>query len=318
MGKIVTITFNPSLDKSTTAPRVVPESKLRCTEPVYEPGGGGVNVSRVLKRLGHNSLAIYTKGGPSGDLFESLLEKEGIAQQTIACESATRENFIVFETTTNNQFRFGMPGLPISLPEVDQVIQAVENLEDCDYLVASGSLPPGVPVDIYKTLGTIAKKKGIKYVVDSSQQALQQAFEAGVYLAKPNIHELENLVGKELADAQSQEAAARQIISQGKAQILVVSLGAAGAFTVTKDASFNVSAPSVKKKSTVGAGDSMVAGILYQLAKGSSIEHAVLYGVASGTAATMNEGTQLCEPTDVENLFNYLESKHTHLISSIK
>lgn len=315
MGRIVTITFNPALDKSASAARVVPESKLRCTPPVYEPGGGGINISRALKRMDTNSLAIYAKGGASGDLFETLLSKERIQQMSVLCEAPTRENFIVLETSTNNQFRFGMPGQSLTSTEVGQFIKTVEELEDCDYLVASGSLPPGVPIDIYSELGKIAKQKGIKYVVDSSQEALKKAFQTGVYLAKPNIHELENLVGKELTDIKEQEAAARQIIEEGKAEILVVSLGASGAFTVTKDVSFNISAPSVKKKSTVGAGDSMVAGILYKLSHGSSIQDAVMYGVAAGTATTMNDGTQLCQKTDIENLFDYLQSKHKHLFS---
>ena len=315
MGKIVTITFNPAMDKSTKVSHVVPEAKMRCVPPVYEAGGGGINISRALKKLGGDSVAIYAKGGATGEKFTSLLKEEGIEQLPIQCQASTRENFIVVEESSNNQYRFGMPGEVMQEEEIQAFIDQIEALEDCEYLVASGSLPKNVPVDIYATIGAIAKRKGFKYIVDSSEEALLKAFEAGVLLAKPNIKELSQIVGKELSDIASQEEAAREIILEGKAEILVVSLGPAGAFVVTKDKSFNIHAPAVKKLSTVGAGDSMVGGILYKLSQGKSIEEAAMYGVASGTGATLNNGTELCKKEDVERLFDYIVSKHGHLLN---
>lgn len=313
-NKIVTITFNPALDKSSSTNYVVPEAKIRCVNPKYESGGGGINISRALKKVGGDSLAIYAKGGASGELFESLLEKDDIKQHSIQCKADTRKNFVVVEESSNNQYRFGMPGEEMLDSEVQQFVDYIEDLEGCEYLIASGSLPKNVPIDIYATIGKIAKRKGINYIVDSSEEALQKAFEEGVLLAKPNIDELSHLVGKELSNIEEQEAAAREIINAGKAEILVVSLGPVGAFVATKDKSFTVNAPSIKKRSTVGAGDSMVAGLVHFLSQGKSIEKAAMYGVASGTAATLNEGTELCKKEDVERLYAYIRSKHTHLI----
>lgn len=315
MSKIVTITFNPAMDKSSRVSQVLPESKMRCMPPVFEPGGGGVNISRAIKQLGGDSTAIYSKGGAVGEKFEAILADVGIKQIPISCTSSTRENFIVVEDSTNNQFRFGMPGESLEPQEVEDFLKKIEQLEGCEYLVASGSLPKNVQVDIYARIGEIAKKKGIKYIVDSSEEALLKAFESGVLLAKPNIKELEQIIGKDLDDAQDREIAAREIISDGRAEIIVVSLGPAGAFVVTKDRSFNVNAPSVKKKSTVGAGDSMVAGIVLKLSQGKSIEEAVMYGVACGSGATLNEGTGLCKKEDVDRLFSYITSKHSHLLN---
>lgn len=310
-NKIVTLTFNPALDKSTEASHVVPESKIRCIPPTYQPGGGGVNISRAIKKMGGDSLAIYTKGGRSGELYKELLAQDGINQIAINCASPTRENFIVVEKNTNNQFRFGMPGESMQQEEIDDFLTEIENLEGCEYLIASGSLPKNVPVDIYATIGEIAKRKGIKYIVDSSEEALLKAFEEGVLLAKPNIKELRQIIGRDLETIEEQEEAAKQLIDEGKADILVVSLGPAGAFVVTKEKAFNIHAPAVRKRSTVGAGDSMVAGIILKLSQGASIEEATMYGVASGSAATLNSGTDLCKVDDVERLYEYIVSKHS-------
>lgn len=315
MTKVVTVTFNPAMDKSTHVAQVLPESKMRCVPPLYEPGGGGVNISRAIKQLGDNSTAIYAKGGSVGENFERILNESGIQQIPVLCKSVTRENFIVVDDSTNSQYRFGMPGESLSEEEVESFLNKIEALEGCEYLVASGSLPKNVKVDIYARIGAIAKRKGIKYIVDSSEEALLKAFESGVLLAKPNIKELEQIIGKDLDDAGDLENAAREIITDGRAEIIVVSLGPAGAFVVTKSKSFNVNAPAVKKKSTVGAGDSMVAGIVLKLSQNKSIEEAVMYGVACGTGATLNEGTGLCKKDDVERLFSYIKNKHQSLLA---
>jgi 6-phosphofructokinase 2 len=315
MNRIVTLTFNPALDKSSTAERVVPEDKIRCSKPVYEPGGGGINISRALKKLGADSLAIYAKGGPSGHVIKHLLEKDGIKQHTIETLAPTRENFILVETSTNNQFRFGMPGEIMTEAEVKEFVDYIENLEGCEYLIASGSLPNNIPLNIYATIGEIAKRKKIKYIVDSTKEALDAAFDEGVLLAKPNIAELSEFVGRELNTKEEQIEAAHDLINKGKVEILVISLGPDGALIVTKDKHFTVKPPKTEKKSTVGAGDSMVAGLIYKLSNGASIEEAAMYAVSSGTAATMNVGTELCKKEDVEWLFGEIKKTHAHLLN---
>lgn len=308
--KIVTLTLNPSLDKSTTTERLLADEKLRCEQPIHEPGGGGINVSRAISFMGGESLAIYLGGGHSGKMMQDLLEKEGIPQQLIEGQNPTRENFIVVESSTKNQFRFGMPGSKVSQEELDQCLQAIRELpEGVEYLVASGSLPPGAPDDFYGQIARIAQERNILCIVDTSGKALQKAAESGLFLLKPNLRELSQLAGKEEISALEQEEIAREVIDQGKANMLVVSLGPRGAMLATKDKIEYVVPPTVKQKSTVGAGDSMVAGIVLSLSRGDELSDVIKWGVAAGTAATMTPGTELCRKKDVEEIFDWLRNK---------
>jgi 6-phosphofructokinase 2 len=303
MSKIITITFNPCIDKSATVRNLRPEKKLQCSEPKFEPGGGGINVARAIKKLGGDPIAIYPAGGYTGQFFNHLLEKEGVPTVVIEVEHSMRENVIVLEETTNNQFRFGYPGARLHEHEWQKCLDAIYDIEDARYLVASGSLPEGVPPDIFARLAVIAKKKDIRMVIDTSQEALRQAVEEGVYMLKPNLGELSLLVGKTELTAAEIPVAGREIISKGKCEVLVISMGEEGAILLTKDTEFIVMSPGAPKHSTVGAGDSMVAGIVLQLSRGKSIQEAFLYGVASGTAATMNPGTELCHLKDADELY---------------
>jgi 6-phosphofructokinase 2 len=302
MPKIITITFNPCIDKSTSVGALIPEKKLKCTAPKFEPGGGGINVARAIKKLGGEATAIYPAGGYTGIFFTQLLKKEGIGTIEIATANHTRENLIVLEQSTNQQYRFGMPGQMQSKKEWQQCLEAVEDARDLEFIVASGSLSPGVPADIFGRIAGIAKRKNAKLIVDTSGEALKLAMQKGVYLVKPNLAELASLVGEEEIELENITSSARQIISRDGVEVIVVSMGAAGARLVTKNESVHFLAAPVKRKSTVGAGDSMVAGIVFSLAKNKSLSEAVQYGVACGTAAIMNSGTELCKLEDVERL----------------
>lgn len=308
--KIVSLTLNPSLDKSTCTDHLLPDEKLRCEAPVYEPGGGGINVSRAIKHMGGDSLAVYLAGGAPGDKMKELLEKEGIRQQLIKGVNATRENFMVTESATGRQYRFGLPGASVSTEELDQCLQLIKSLPDeVEYLVASGSLPPGAPDDFYGRIAGIARERNIQCVVDTSGAALQKAAEMGVCIMKPNLGELSRLAGKEHISAMEQEEVAKRIIEQGKAQMLVVSLGPRGAMLATKDKIEYVVPPTVKQQSTVGAGDSMVGGIILSLSRGDSLSDVIKWGVAAGTAATMTPGSELCRREDVEEIFRWLKNR---------
>lgn len=307
MKSIYTLTLSPAIDKSSSVDHVIAESKLRCTIPKYEPGGGGINVSRAIKKLGGETISIYAQGGPSGDLLQELLNKEGIVQKPVKTQSWTRENFIVVETASNRQFRFGMPGSALTEKECQDCLDIVgDSNNKIDYMVISGSTPPGVPPDFYARLSKIVKSKNAKLVLDTSGDALKEAMDEGIYLLKPNIKELSDLVGHELKNMAEQDKAAMKIIHQGKIELLAVSLGASGALLASKEGVIRIPAPSVHRKSTVGAGDSMVAGMVLSLSRGLSLEDTLKFGVASGTAATMNEGTELCKLEDVEVLYKWL------------
>lgn len=308
MKSIYTLTLSPAIDKSTYVDHVVAEHKLRCAEAKFEAGGGGINVSRALKKVGGDSVAVYTKGGPTGDLLQKLLNLEYINQLPVECKNWTRENFVVVETASNQQFRFGMPGASLADSEWMQCLDILANpSRNIDYIIASGSMPEGVPTDFYAKLSVIAKAKNAKLVLDSSGNSLKAALKEGIYLLKPNTKELGELVGYELNNVKEQEEAAKQVIKAGKIEILVVSMGPAGAMIVSEEGVHHVAAPSVKKRSTVGAGDCMMAGLVWSLSNGFSTLDALRYGIACGTAATMNTGTELCKKEDVEELFNWMK-----------
>ncbi|MDP4261290.1 MAG: hexose kinase [Bacteroidota bacterium] len=315
MSKIITITFSPCIDKSTSVPVLIPEKKLKCTAPKLEPGGGGINVARAIKKLGGTATAIYAAGGYTGKFFNKLVADEGVPAVIIESENETRENIIVLEESTNQQYRFGMPGTELKEKEWNRFLVAIEEIKDVEFIVASGSLPPGVPADIFARMGAIAKKRSIKFIADTSGDALKYAAHEGAYLLKPNLGELGSLVGKTYLEPGEACPAAKEIIGKGDCEVVVVSMGANGAMLITRDRVMKFLPPEVKRKSTVGAGDSMVAGIVLELSRGKSLEESVQYGVACGTAATINEGTELCRLQDVEKLYTAITAEN---IDSVK
>lgn len=305
---IVTITVNPALDKSTHFRGLVPEQKIRCDEPRFDAGGGGINVSKAISRLGGTSLTIFTSGGPTGKMLEELVSKESIEYKAIEIQTWTRESFVAVDDNTNSQYRFGFTGGVISEEESTKVLETVSDLKP-RFIVASGSLNEGLSVDFYQKIAEIAKKSNAKLIVDTSGEALKNVLETGAYLIKPNVGELAKLIGVERLEMEEVNEAAKQIIAKGGAEIVVVSLGPQGAVLVTKDNYEFVPAPNVVKKSTVGAGDSMVGGMVWALSQNKTLKEVIRWGVACGSAATMNEGTQLFKGTDAQRLFDWLKDK---------
>lgn len=308
MPSIVTITFNPCIDKTTSVPAMIPEKKLTCSAPVVEPGGGGINVARAIKKLGGEAVAIYPAGGYTGHFFSGLLQHENVKGIVIPIGEETRENIIVKDETTNQQYRFGMPGPAMTENEWRQCILALENLQGVDFIVASGSLTSGIPAGIFATLAQVAKKKRAKLVVDTSGEPLLKAAKEGVYLLKPNLAELCKLSGRENINNEKVEEVAKEIIEKQYCEVIIVSMGAAGAVMATREGVSRIVPPSVKIQSTVGAGDSMVAGVIHYLSQGKSLQEAARFGVACGTAATLNPGTELCRKADVDTLYPLVSS----------
>nr|WP_322624603.1 1-phosphofructokinase family hexose kinase [uncultured Flavobacterium sp.] len=304
---ILTITLNPTVDKSTSVDHIKPEKKLRCEKPRYEPGGGGINVSRGLVRLGFDSTAFFPSGGRTGKLLEELLAEENVKTLPASVKAETRENFIVVETSHNGQYRFGMPGEDILPEEADAIFNTITSLSPTpDITVISGSLPPGIDATYIGKLVKALKDKGSLIIADTSGDALTEVLKQGVYLLKPNLGELSTLTGQTELDNDSADEAAKQLVDEGKAEIVVVSLGPQGAYLVSKDECIFVPAPSVKKRSTVGAGDSMVAGMVSVLSRGGSLTEMARMGVACGSAATMAEGTGLFTKENAEKLYKWL------------
>ncbi|MEP7165704.1 MAG: 1-phosphofructokinase family hexose kinase [Ferruginibacter sp.] len=303
MPGIITVTVNPCIDISAKVPVLIPERKLHCSAMKKEPGGGGINVSRVLKRLGNNSTAVYLAGGYTGEYFSKMLHAEKVNTLVIETVNHTRENFVVAEGSTNLQYRFGMPGPFIEEKEWKQCLDQLSSLQDIGYIVASGSLAEGVPEDFFARVARIAKQKNAKMILDTSGIALAAALKETIYMIKPNLGELSFISGIKQLDKDSAIGAARSIITKKQCEVVVVSMGANGALLITGTIAEHIMAPDVKIKSTVGAGDSMVAGIVFALSNNKTYKEALQYGVACGTAATMNEGTSLCNVDDVDYLF---------------
>jgi 6-phosphofructokinase 2 len=309
MQKIVTLTLNPAIDKSTTVSAIVPDRKLRCSQPVFEPGGGGINVSRAIKKLAGESTAIYLAGGYSGKYLQHLLDMEGLESLVVEFEGQTRENLIVVDESSNAQYRFGMPGPALKHKEWQQFLDILEKSSGVEYVVASGSLPDGVPLDFFGRLACVTKKVKARLIVDTSGEPLRHAMNEGVFMVKPNIGELSNLHGQEELHDADVISAAQSIIDKGGSEVIVISKGASGAMLITKDQIIESPSPIVKRRSTVGAGDSMVAGMVLGLTKNFSWLEVLQYGIASGTATTMNPGTELCKKADVNKLFAALKSR---------
>ncbi len=304
MKTIITLTMNPAIDKSSSVGNVVAERKLYCTAPRFEPGGGGINVCRAIKKLGGEALALYPSGGPTGQMLQFLFDQEGITHRPVLVKGWSRENLIVLEESTGQQYRFGMPGPELSDLEWQQCLdELLKTKPTPDYIVASGSLPPGVPADFYARITRIGKEINAKVIVDASGEALKLALQEGVYLIKPNVREFRELVGGEIKEESQIKSAARRIIESEQAEVVVISLGAAGAIFASEETVEHIVPPTVPIISKVGAGDSMVAGIVLSLALGSPIKEAIRFGIAAGTAAVMTPGTELCRKEDTERLY---------------
>ncbi|EPF0043455.1 6-phosphofructokinase II [Enterobacter hormaechei] len=307
MASIYTLTLSPSLDSATMTPQIYPEGKLRCSAPVFEPGGGGINVARAITHLGGKATAIFPAGGATGEHLVALLADEQVAVDTVDARDWTRQNLHVHVESSGEQYRFVMPGAKLSDDEFRQLEEKVLTIESGSLLVISGSLPPGVKTEKLTALVQAVLQRGIRCIVDSSGDALKAALEPGqLELVKPNQKELSALVNRELNQPNDVRTAAEELVRTGKAHRVVVSLGPQGALAVDKTGCVQVVPPPMKSQSTVGAGDSMVGAMVLKLAQGASLLEMARYGVAAGSAATINQGTRLCSLADTQKIVDYL------------
>jgi 6-phosphofructokinase 2 len=309
--KLVTVTLNPCIDKTLSVERVVADRKLAGRNVHVYPGGGGINVARATTRLGVEALALWSCGGDVGRHLERLLEAEHVAHVPVPIDGETRENWIVLDESSGEQYRFGLPGPRFSPADRKRWLEAIESAAPAaEYVVFSGSLPDAEPGDWYQEL-LRAVRGSARVIVDTAGVALRRALDRGVYLIKPNQRELGDAVGRELTRETEIEEVARGIVGAGGAEVVVVSLGRGGAICVTKEGATRFAAPAVLARSKVGAGDSMVAGLTAALAQQRSLDDAVELGVAAGSAAVMNEGTELCRREDTERIYQRLRRRET-------
>ena len=301
--RIVTLCMNPALDITTSTESVRPTDKLRCAAARYDPGGGGINVAHVADALGARSAAVFPAGGPAGELVNNLLVAEGLAVHRIPIGGATRESVTVNELSTERQYRFVLPGPELTVAEQTEcLLQLRRAAAHASIVVASGSLPPGVPEDFYQQVANVCADINTMFLLDTSGAGLRNVT-AGVFLLKPSLRELRECVERELTTEAEQIGAARELIDRGAAECVLVSLGAHGALLVTRDRAQRFAPVSVPPGSGVGAGDAMVAGVAVGLTRGWPLTEAVRLGIAAGAATLLTPGTAPCTREDTERLF---------------
>jgi len=309
MKRIVTLTLNPAIDGAAEAEQVRPIRKIRTWAERYDPGGGGINAARVIHELGGSALAVYLSGGATGPILDDLVRASGIESRRIPIGGHTRISHTVHERATGLEFRF-VPEGPSVTEEEWRTCQSMLESIDGDYLLASGSLPRGVPSDFYAQVAAVAACKGLRFVLDTSGEALRQAAGKGIYLIKPSLGELEDLIGRKLPAPQDQDAAVRDLIASGAAEIIALTLGRDGALLATRNTLLRIEGVKVTPKSAVGAGDSFLGAMILGLAQGRSVEEAFTLGMAAGTAAVLTAGTELCRRAEVERLYEEISSQH--------
>ncbi len=302
-ASIVTLTLNPALDLSTRTAKVEPAHKLRCAAAQAHPGGGGINVARVIDRLGGSVKALYPAGGPTGERLGQLLDQEGVPRMAVSIAGETRESFSVVEEASGREYRFVLPGPRLAPQEWQDCLESTAAAAaGCAFVVASGSLPPGVPADGYAQLARRLAQARIPLVLDTSGPALAEALQAGVHLIKPSLRELEELTGAVLGTSGARVEACRAIIARGQAQVVALSLGAEGALLVTAREAWQAPALPVAVAGTIGAGDSFLAGLVFAVARGEPLPEAFRTAMAASAAALLRPGTSLCRPEDVAAL----------------
>jgi 6-phosphofructokinase 2 len=300
-SQILTVTLNPALDITTSVGRVTPQLKLRCGPPRYDAGGGGVNVSRAIKELGGTSRAFVMIGGANGAVYRDVLANAGIEAELWEGKGETRFSLTVMEDETGDHYRFLLPGPPHDPAEADGLLAGLaESLESgIRFVVASGSLPPGLPIDFYARLTRAAHATAAATIVDASGPALVATLKEKPYCVRLNHHEARELVG---GDAPPEELAHR-LVATGAAQVAIVTIGDHGAIVATPARWFRVRSPKVEVRSPVGAGDSFVGALALGLSRGWSLEDASRLGVAAAASAVTTEATELCLRESTERYF---------------
>ena len=299
---IATVTLNPSLDKTVTVEGLVVDEANRWTSLRRDAGGKGINVSRVIHELGGETVAYGFIGGFDGEILKHLLEQQCVPFDFTPVKGDIRSNFIITNLKTHRQTRIDAPGPYISKGEMEDLVLKVMNIKPKpEFLVFAGSVPPGVPDDIYNTLIEEARKRGVKTLLDSDDEWLAEGVRATPDVIKPNIHEAEELLGVKLKQEVEIVQAAQNLAAQGIG-VVAISRGKDGLIVVSGGKVLRVIPPKVEISSTVGAGDSAVAGLVLKLSQGNEIEEACRLAVAAGTAATLTPGTELCRREDVERI----------------
>ena len=305
---IVTLTMDPALDISGNIESLMPDSHLPCDNVRAHAGGGGLNVSRAIQALGGASQAYYVAGGYTGLQLRYLLDQEGLDHHPLPIHSEIRHGVAIRDAEKGEQYRFSLSQMALSEVEWQACLDTMVQLCPIpDYLVLSSSLPEGVPHDFYAQVIRAFKPHRTKVILDvPGIEDLKPAYEEGVFLVKPAADELNAMAGKELTDDQAQVDFARQLVDECGIQVVLLSLGEAGVCVVTAQDEICIRPPDVDVVSTVGAGDTLVAGTVLALSRGLSLTDSVRYGVAASASTVKADGSGLCNREETDAFFTAL------------
>lgn len=303
MPRIVTLTPNPALDYAFEVEKVEPNRKLRCSDPRTDPGGGGINVSRAASRLGAGTLAIFTAGGVYGEALKEAVAREGVAARIVAVAAPTRPAFHAHETSSGAEFRFNFPGESLAASEVEALLAALaEETHTDDFVVGSGSLPPGAPADFWAKAARVAADRRAHFALDSSR-GVREALAEGVALLRLNKADSLALAGRELAFPEGCVAFAQAIVARREAARVVITHGGDGGILASVGGVSRAPAPKVRIHSAVGAGDSFVAALIVAMMAGKPDADALRYGFAAAAATMMTPGTALFDPAAMRRIY---------------
>lgn len=302
---VVTLTMSPAVDQFTTTPSLNEDAKSRCRITAQEPGGGGINVARNLRRLGVDVLAVFPGGGFHGRQLEQLLADEGLPHQCIPIAAETTRNLALTEESSSRQFHLVFPGARLQEPEWLACLNTIAELTATGgHLVISGSLPPGVPDDFLARVIVSARQREVKVILDTSGAGLEPALNAGVHLAKLNREEFAQLGYTGSGDPASRLDMMSELVDRGMAELLIVTIGPDGALLASRDGlRLHASPPPTTVVSHVGAGDAFVSVMTWQLYRDQPVDEAFRYGVAAAAAAISSPGSQLPDRDLLERMY---------------
>lgn len=308
MNEILTVTLNPALDLSTSAEQVLPNQKLRCGPLSVDPGGGGINVARVVAELHGRVRAFVALAGPTGLRLEASLAEHGIPLVRMKAPDETRESLAVTDRKTGDQYRFVMPGPIWREEDVAEALHAIASVvPEGGIVVLSGSQPPGVPIEFPTLLCRELDGRGAQVIVDTSGEALTY-LAAGTSPAPAVLRmdtvEAEELAGRPLTTRLESAQFAAELVARGAAERVIVARGADGSVMAGPDGLVQVSAARVSVVSAVGAGDSFVGAYAYGIAAGLPAPEALALGAAAASAAVTSPGTQLCKRQAIHDLLD--------------
>lgn len=310
---ILTITLNPAIDLVTATPKLIPNVKLRCAEPRYSAGGGGVNVSRAIANLGGRSIAFAAVGGASGAMYRAMLEAEGLEALWFDIPGITRQSVSVLDQASSDQFRFVFPGPVWSDALCERALAVLgEACRGMRYVVGSGSLPPSAPDDFYDRIGMAADAVGARFVLDTSGGALSEARQATGY--KPWLWIMDNaeasqIAGRALPDMDTLQGFARELAERRPAEVIILTYADGGAVAVSDEGIFKTRPPKVEVVSKIGAGDSFVGGLVFRLAEGWTVADSCAYAMAAAASAVTRHAAELCDRDQTDRYFDMIRSR---------